>query len=127
MTDRSTMPLLGGLIGRQSLAGTPDEDFEFGMGRLISGFEALLREQDPKPGGRQVAAKRVTAAKPPVRSGERAAPRRAAASGPGGAAKPAAEKPAAEKPAAEKPAEAPAKAGTGSQTVGGRTRTAPAS
>ncbi len=127
MIDWSTMPLLESLIDRHPLAGTTDEDFEFGMGRLISGFEALLREQDTKTGGRQVAAKRVTAAKPPVRSGERAAPRRAAASGPGGAAKPAAEKPAAEKPAAEKPAEAPAKAGTGSQTVGGRTRTRQAS
>src|SRR5258708_40345829 len=121
MTDRSTMPLLGGLIGRQSVAGTTDEDFEFGMGRLISGFEALLREQDTKTGGRQVAAKRATAAKPPVRSGERAAPRRGAASGPGAAAKPAAAKPAA------KPAEAPAKAATGSQNVAGRTPTRQAS
>ena len=119
MIDWSTMPLLESLIDRHPLAGTTDEDFEFGIGRLISGFEALLREQDTKTGGRQVAAKRVTAAKPPVRPGERAAPRRAA-SGPGAAAKPAAEKPAA-------PAEAPAKAGTGSQTVGGRTRSRQAS
>jgi AcrR family transcriptional regulator len=31
----------------QPLAGTSDEDFAFGISRLIAGFEALLREQPP--------------------------------------------------------------------------------
>jgi AcrR family transcriptional regulator len=62
ITDWSTMPLLGSLIDRHPLAGTTDEDFEFGMARLRSGFEALLREQDAKPAGRRPAAK--PAAKP---------------------------------------------------------------
>src|SRR5258707_11392017 len=115
MIDWSTMPLLESLIDRHPLAGTTDEDFEFGMGRLISGFEALLREQEARAGGRQPAAKRVTAAEPAARSGERAASRRVAASTPGPAAKAAAE-----------PAPA-SKTAPGSQPVGGRTRTRRAS
>ena len=122
IADWSTMPLLESQIDRHPLAGTTDEDFEFGMGRLISGFEALLGEQEAKAGGRQPAAKRVTAAKPAAKSGEpaarsaeRAASRRAAASTPGPAAKAAAE-----------PAPA-SKTAPGSQPVGGRTRTRRAS
>jgi AcrR family transcriptional regulator len=49
ITDWSTMPLLESLVERHPLAGTTDEDFAFGMARLISGFEALLRDQDTKP------------------------------------------------------------------------------
>ena len=115
IADWSTMPLLESQIDRHSLAGTTDENFEFGMARLISGFEALLREQEAKAGGRQPAAKRVTAAEPAARSGERAASRRVAASTPGPAAKAAAE-----------PAPA-SKTAPGSQPVGGRTRTRRAS
>ncbi len=114
MIDWSTMPLLESQIDRHPLAGTTDEDFAFGMARLISGFEALLREQGTKAAGRQPATKRVTAAKPAARSGEPAASRRATASRSPGAAKPA-------KPAAA------SKAAPGSQAVGGRTRTRRAS
>ena len=60
ITDWSTMPLLESQIDRHPLAGTTDEDFEFGLGRLISGFVSLLAEQDSKP-GRASSAKRVTA------------------------------------------------------------------
>ena len=49
IADWSTMPLLESQIDRHPLAGTTDEDFEFGIARLISGFEALLRDQDTKP------------------------------------------------------------------------------
>jgi len=77
IADWSTMPLLESQIDRHPLAGTTDEDFEFGIARLISGFEALLAEQDGKVAGRPSAARRVTAAKTAARSGERAAPRRA--------------------------------------------------
>jgi AcrR family transcriptional regulator len=115
IADWSTMPLLESQIDRHPLAGTTDEDFAFGMARLISGFEALLREQEAKADGRQPAAKRVTAAKPAARSGERAASRRAAASTPEPAAKAAAE-----------PAPA-SKTAPGSHPVGGRTRTRRAS
>jgi AcrR family transcriptional regulator len=87
MTDWSTMPLLGSLIDRHPLAGTTDEDFAFGMARLISGFETLLREQDYGAAGGRPAARRVTAAKPAAKSGERAAPKRATASRSGAAAK----------------------------------------
>jgi AcrR family transcriptional regulator len=83
ITDWSTMPLLESLIDRHPLAGTTDEDFEFGMARLISGFEVLLREQDTKAVGRRPATRQVSAA----RSAERAAPRRAAASRSAAAAK----------------------------------------
>lgn len=106
IADWSTMPLLESQIDRHPLAGTTDEDFEFGIARLIRGFEALLAEQDGK---RPSAAGRVTAAKPAARSGERAAPQRASTS-----------RPEASKPAA-KTAAASTKAG--SQNVGGRTRT----
>jgi hypothetical protein len=110
MIDWSTMPLLESQIDRHPLAGTTDEDFAFGMARLISGFEALLREQGTKAAGRQPATKRVTAAKPAPRSGEPAASRRATASRSPGAAKPA-------------KSAAASKAAPGSQAVGGRTRT----
>jgi Tetracyclin repressor-like, C-terminal domain len=53
IADWSTMPLLQSQIDRHPLAGTTDEDFEFGMARLISGFEALLAEQDGKAAGRK--------------------------------------------------------------------------
>jgi hypothetical protein len=140
------MPLLESQIDRHSLAGTTDEDFEFGMARLISGFEALLGEQEPEGGGRQPAAKRVTAAKPAARSGERTTSRRAAGSTPAAAPKTAANSAPAAKaaaPAAPAPAvgataaPAAAKAGAkpaaasktapGSQPVGSRTRTRQAS
>jgi hypothetical protein len=109
IADWSTMPLLESQIDRHPLAGTTDEDFAFGMGRLISGFEALLREQDAKA-GRRASARRVTAARPAARSGERAAPRRASRPGSGAAAKPAVRSAAASKAAPD------------SQAAGGRTR-----
>jgi AcrR family transcriptional regulator len=56
IADWSTMPLLESQIDRHPLAGTTDEDFEFGIARLISGFETLLAEQDGKPAGRPSAA-----------------------------------------------------------------------
>lgn len=56
IADWSTMPLLQSQIDRHPLAGTTDEDFEFGMARLISGFEALLAEQDGKAAGRKTTA-----------------------------------------------------------------------
>ena len=118
MIDWSTMPLLDSLIDRHPLAGTTDEDFAFGMARLISGFEALLREQDTqatKVSGRRSATKRVTAAKPAARSGERAASRRATASSAGAAAKDAVG------------SAATSKAAPRSQGAGGRTRTRRAS
>ena len=115
MIDWSTMPLLDSLIDRHPLAGTTDEDFAFGMARLISGFEALLREQDTNASGRRSATKRVTAAKPAARSGERAASRRATASSAGAAAKDAVG------------SAATSKAAPRSQGAGGRTRTRRAS
>lgn len=45
ITDWSAMPVLDGVIDRYALAGTSEEDFEFGVARLISGFEVLLSEQ----------------------------------------------------------------------------------
>jgi AcrR family transcriptional regulator len=45
IADWSEMPLLGSLVDRYPLAGTTDEDFAFGMARLITGFEALLCDQ----------------------------------------------------------------------------------
>jgi AcrR family transcriptional regulator len=136
IADWSSMPLLESQIDRHPLAGTTDEDFEFGMARLISGFEALLGEQEPKGGGRQPAAKRETAAKPAARSGERSTSRRAAGSAPAPATKAAANSAPARKaaataaPAAAKAAAKPAaasKAAPGSQPVGSRTRTRQAS
>ena len=100
IADWSTMPLLESQIDRHPLAGTTDEDFEFGIARLISGFEALLAGQDSKAAGSPSAAMRATAAKPAARSGERAAPRAASTS-----------RPEASKPAA-KTAAASAKAGS---------------
>ncbi|HEX4657003.1 MAG TPA: TetR family transcriptional regulator [Streptosporangiaceae bacterium] len=114
IADWSALPLLESQIDRHPLAGTTDEDFAFGMARLISGFEALLREQDINASGRRPAAKRVTAAKPAASSGERAASRRATEPRSGAAAKPAARSAAA--------SNAP-----GSQNAGGRTRTRQAS
>ncbi|HVW42061.1 MAG TPA: TetR family transcriptional regulator [Amycolatopsis sp.] len=49
MTDWSTMPVLDGLVDRYPLAGTSDEDFAFGLDRLVCGFEVLLREQGEAP------------------------------------------------------------------------------
>jgi AcrR family transcriptional regulator len=115
MIDWSTMPLLDSLIDRHPLAGTTDEDFAFGMARLISGFEALLREQDTNASGRRPATKRVTAAKPAPGPGERAASRRATSSGAGAAAKDAVG------------SAATSKAAPRSQSAGGRTRTRRAS
>jgi AcrR family transcriptional regulator len=41
-----TMPILAALTRKYPLAGTSDEDYVFGVGRLICGFEVLLAEQD---------------------------------------------------------------------------------
>jgi len=46
ITDWSSMPLLERMLDRHPLAGTTDEDFEFGLAGLVSGFETLLREQE---------------------------------------------------------------------------------
>ncbi|WP_236792036.1 TetR/AcrR family transcriptional regulator [Amycolatopsis sp. GM8] len=43
--DWTPMPVLDGLLDRHTLSGTDDEDFDFGIGRLICGFEELPREQ----------------------------------------------------------------------------------
>ena len=45
MTDWSIMPILGSLAEKYNFAGTGDSDFEFGLDRLICGFETLLAEQ----------------------------------------------------------------------------------
>ncbi|WP_236791931.1 TetR family transcriptional regulator [Amycolatopsis sp. GM8] len=51
MTDWSDMPVLGKLIDRHAISGTSDEDFEFGIARLIAGFEVFLAEgQDRRAG-----------------------------------------------------------------------------
>jgi AcrR family transcriptional regulator len=66
MIDWSSMPLLESQLDRHPLAGTTDEDFQFGLARLISGFESLLREETSKPAPR-TAGKRIArpaAAKP---------------------------------------------------------------
>jgi AcrR family transcriptional regulator len=47
MIDWSGLPQLDSMIDRQPLAGTSDEDFEFGISRFIAGFEARLAEQRP--------------------------------------------------------------------------------
>jgi AcrR family transcriptional regulator len=52
MTDWNSMPILASLIGEHPLAGTSDEDFSFGVGRLLCGFEVLLAEQDAAPADR---------------------------------------------------------------------------
>jgi hypothetical protein len=50
MVDWSGMPIMDSLIDEHPLSGTSDEDFEFGISRMIEGFEALLRGQSA-PGG----------------------------------------------------------------------------
>jgi AcrR family transcriptional regulator len=49
MADWTTMPILASMVDRYSFSGTFDEDFEFGLDRLICGFERLLAEQDTTP------------------------------------------------------------------------------
>ncbi|HEY1823650.1 MAG TPA: hypothetical protein VGG83_27405 [Trebonia sp.] len=49
MTDWPHIPMPGSLVDRYPLAGTSDEDFEFGPDRLVSEFEQLLREQAGRP------------------------------------------------------------------------------
>ena len=49
MTDWHSMPILGSLIDKYPLAGTSQEDFAFGVDRLLRGFEQLLAEQDTAP------------------------------------------------------------------------------
>jgi AcrR family transcriptional regulator len=49
MTTWDSMPILESLIDKYPLAGTSDEDFAFGVGRLLCGFEHLLAEQDRGP------------------------------------------------------------------------------
>ncbi len=46
VVDWATMPLLGSLAADYSFTGTREDDFEFGLDRLICGFERLLTEQD---------------------------------------------------------------------------------
>jgi AcrR family transcriptional regulator len=46
VTDWRSMPILDSMIDKHQLAGTSDEDFAFGVGRLLCGFEHLLAEQD---------------------------------------------------------------------------------
>jgi AcrR family transcriptional regulator len=46
MTDWTALPVLDGLIDTHPLAGTSDEDFEFGISRLICSFEQVLTEQN---------------------------------------------------------------------------------
>src|SRR5262249_6243073 len=78
ITDWSTMPLLASLIDSHPLAGTTDEDFAFGMARLISGFESLLSEQDTKASGRRPAARRASRTSAAT---SKAAPRKQTAGG----------------------------------------------
>jgi AcrR family transcriptional regulator len=46
LSDWSSMPILAALTAKYPLAGTSDEDYVFGVGRLICGFEVLLAEQN---------------------------------------------------------------------------------
>jgi AcrR family transcriptional regulator len=46
MADPKSMPILAALTEKYPLAGTSDEDYAFGIGRLICGFEVLLAEQE---------------------------------------------------------------------------------
>ncbi|HVW42448.1 MAG TPA: TetR/AcrR family transcriptional regulator [Amycolatopsis sp.] len=46
LIDWSAMPVLAGLVDHRPLMGTTDEDFDFGIDRLLCGFETLLQEQD---------------------------------------------------------------------------------
>jgi AcrR family transcriptional regulator len=64
MTDWGTMPILESLLDKYSLSGTLDADFEFGIDRLLCGFERLLEEQDHKaPAKTQRATRTRTPAK----------------------------------------------------------------
>ena len=45
MIDWSSMPILAALVDQYSLTGTGDEDFQFGLDRLICGFESLLAQR----------------------------------------------------------------------------------
>jgi AcrR family transcriptional regulator len=81
IADWSALPLLGSLVDHHLLAGTSDEDFAFGMGRLISSFEALLAEQDTKAATGRTAARRVTAAQPAAKDPARSAAKAKAAPG----------------------------------------------
>jgi AcrR family transcriptional regulator len=47
MIDWSSMPILATLVDEYSLTGTGDSDFQFGLDRLVCGFETLLAEQRP--------------------------------------------------------------------------------
>jgi AcrR family transcriptional regulator len=46
LSDWEGMPILAELTMKYPLAGTSDEDYAFGVDRLICGFEVLLAEQD---------------------------------------------------------------------------------
>jgi AcrR family transcriptional regulator len=64
MTDWSAMPVLDSLLDRYPLAGTSDEDFEFATGRLMCGFEVLLKEQENSTKPKDVArARKATPSK----------------------------------------------------------------
>jgi AcrR family transcriptional regulator len=76
IADWSTMPLLESQLDH-SLAGTSDEDFAFGMGRLICGFEAVLREQRAEDTGSRPGARQANTAKPGAKPGARSAERTA--------------------------------------------------
>jgi len=45
LSDWRSMPILAALTAKYPLAGTSDEDYAFGVGRLLCGFEILLAEQ----------------------------------------------------------------------------------
>jgi AcrR family transcriptional regulator len=45
LSDWRSMPILAALTAKYPLAGTSDEDYAFGVGRLTCGFEVLLAEQ----------------------------------------------------------------------------------
>jgi AcrR family transcriptional regulator len=81
MTDWSQLPVLDSLVDRHPLSGTSDEDFEFGVARLIAGFEQLLREQDGQP--RKTprgsgSARRAMAEKPKAAAARQSSARKAA-------------------------------------------------
>jgi AcrR family transcriptional regulator len=48
IADWKSMPILEALLAKYPLAGTSDEDYAFGVDRLICGFEVLLAEQDKR-------------------------------------------------------------------------------
>jgi AcrR family transcriptional regulator len=81
MTDWSQLPVLDSLVDRHPLSGTSDEDFEFGVARLIAGFEQLLREQDGQPRKTPRAsgsARRAMAEKPKAAAARQSSARKAA-------------------------------------------------